>query len=376
MKFLASLNSNSARAGRLLLAFGLLSSMAPARAEVVEWLYQVVVPVADQTAAGRSAAGRAALEEVLMRVSGVAPLPLSPALDRALAAPERYYSQFRFLAPTREAPEQKARFDFAPSVVLELAKRLDLPVWWANRPRVVPWVVLRDGGERVLTANEREPGNLQPEPFQSAFLARARQRGVPVVLPEADETGAAAVLPSRVVRGDLTLLRLASESYGAEAIASAQITRRGSRYSARWNLFLNEEQLAFQVAAADLEGLGAAAADALANELAARFAASGGGGELRISLHDVTNPTDLATVLGYLDSLEFVDQVALTALDGAVLSLRVRSQAGPERFLELLAMDGVLGERLPERGVFETTGIAVDSRIGALSLRYLGAFEP
>ncbi|MEM1229497.1 MAG: DUF2066 domain-containing protein [Pseudomonadota bacterium] len=365
-------------------ALVLLLVVPRAQAEVVQWLYQVAVPVSDQSPAARTDAGQAALEEVLVRVSGVAPLPQSRELADALRRPERYYSQFRYLAPTADQPELKARFDFAPAVVLDLAKSLALPVWWANRPRVVPWVLIRDGSERVVIEDAAAP-------FAAALMDRARQRGVPVALPQADETGLAPVPPQLLARGDRAVLTSASVPYDAEALGLVQVTRRGGRYVARGSLLLADEaeaaadaattapgpqELSFQVAAVDLAGLGAATADAMAEQLAARFAASGGGGVLAVRLHDVTNPTDYATVMAYLRGLEFVDRVALQALAGQVLELAIASQADARRFVSLLSVDGVLGEQPPAAA---GTGLATPlppELGGAIALRYLGAADP
>jgi hypothetical protein len=360
--------------GRLalfLLGLGLALSAATARSEVVEWLYQVTVPVADQSPAAQSEASSAALAEVLVRVSGVAPLPESAALAGALRAPERYYSQFRYVAPTPEAPELKARFDFASGVILDLAKQLQLPVWWANRPRVVPWVLVRDGAERVVTANLEDP-------FAAALADRARQRGVPMQLPQADEQGEAPVPVSSIARNDQAALTLASGAYDGEALVVAQVTRRGGRLLARGSLMLDGEAIGFQTAAVDLAGLGAATADAIAEELAARFAARGGGGLLALRLHGVTNPTDYAVVLGYLRGLEFIDRISLDALSGSVLSLSVASQAGADRFLQLLTVDGMLAP-LALDPVRQGPGTLAPPPVlagPALDLRYLGAAIP
>lgn len=332
----------------------LLSVSAGVRAEVVDWLYQIEVPVADQSVANRASAAKLALEEVLTRISGASPLPDSVALRGALAAPERYYSQFRFLAATETAP-LRLRFDFAPGITIELAKALSLPVWWANRPRLVPWIVL---GDRVVTADPEDV-------FASAFAERARQRGVPVALPEADELGDAPVSAAQVLRGDRAALELAGLAYGGEALAIARVATRGGRYTSDWSVELEDVGLRFNAAASDLAGLGAAAADALADRLAARFAASGGGGTLAIRLAGVETPTDFAALLDYLNSLEFVDAVQVLALDAQGMTLSVGSQAGAQRFVELVEGNGPLTAAEPDD--------QLRSEPGVLALRYRSA---
>ncbi|MFK7913960.1 MAG: DUF2066 domain-containing protein [Pseudomonadales bacterium] len=341
--------------GRILVPIlvGLLSVVPGAGAEVVDWLYQVEVPVADQSPQSRAGAAEVALAEVLGRISGTSPLPDSVALRGALAAPERYYSQFRFLAATETAP-LRLRFDFAPGITIELAKTLGLPVWWANRPRLVPWIVMAD---RVVTDNVDDA-------FASALLLRARQRGIPLVLPQADELGDAPLSAARVLRGNQAELALAAGAYEGEAIGVVRVTDRGGQYRSNWSVELPDGQLRFSASAADPAGLGSAAADALADRLAARFAASGGGGTLAIRLTGVESPTDFARLLDYMAGLEFVDAVQVTSIDADGMNLSVGSQAGAERFLELVEGDGQLTAGL--------VGETLLTEPGTLALRYRG----
>ncbi len=337
-----------------------LCGAAGLRAEVVDWLYQVAIPVEDQSTAARRRAAEEALLEVLTRISGMSPLPDSTALRGALSAPDRYYSQFRYLAPTETEPMQ-VRFDFAPGVAIELAKSLSLPVWWANRPHIVPWVVLPASGGRLVTDDLEDP-------FAQAFLSRARQRGVPVSLPQRDELGDAPLSAARVLRGDRNALALAGAAYGGEVVAVARVQQRGGRYQASWRVDLDDGALQFNAAAADLAGLGSAAADRLADRLAARFAASGGAGTLAVRLTGVRTPTDFATLLDYLGSLEFVDSVQVLAVDADGMTLSIGSQAGANRFIELVELDG----QLTASGA---QGLSL-AEPGTVALAYRGAAGP
>ncbi|MDH3644930.1 MAG: DUF2066 domain-containing protein, partial [Gammaproteobacteria bacterium] len=66
-------------------------------AEVVPWLYEVEVPVESQTATARQSASRVALLELLTRLTGLTNVPRVEAVSSAMAAPDRYYNQFRFV---------------------------------------------------------------------------------------------------------------------------------------------------------------------------------------------------------------------------------------------------------------------------------------
>ena len=68
----------------------LMSASMSARASTVDWLYDVDVPVTDQSAEVRSAAFRQALLVALKRITGLNDVPTTPAVTSALEAPQRY----------------------------------------------------------------------------------------------------------------------------------------------------------------------------------------------------------------------------------------------------------------------------------------------
>ena len=67
-----------------------------ARAAAVDWLYDVEVPVTDQSAEVRSAAFRQALLVALKRITGLNDVPTNPVVTSALEAPQRYYVEYRY----------------------------------------------------------------------------------------------------------------------------------------------------------------------------------------------------------------------------------------------------------------------------------------
>src|SRR4051794_2175650 len=98
--------------------FWLLTALPSAvDAAQVDWLYDVDVPVADQSVDVRGAAFKRALLIVLTRVSGLAEVPTNAAVASALEAPQRYYLQYRYR--TEEHPVA----DAAPNKTLLLSVR-------------------------------------------------------------------------------------------------------------------------------------------------------------------------------------------------------------------------------------------------------------
>lgn len=374
----------------------LLGLAAPAPAEVVDWLYQVRVPVADQSAAARREAAAAALRETLTRLSGLAELPPSDQLDRASSNPARYYSGFQYLRAAPDAPLE-VQFDFVPASTLDLNKALALPVWWQNRPRVVPWISV--AGQRLLLADDAQravapapAAEANPEPaldplaelvaqLAEAMATRARQRGLPLTLPAADESGLPPLSPRQLERASTFELLAASAGLDAELLGQGQVEQRGSgliaevRFSvakpdggaeldglsrrdddpnrgrdadrSRSREFddagagaraFADQSLTFALAAPEPASLGVQLIDAVADQLAARFAASGGGA-LAIRVHAVSTPGALVALLRYLNGLPFLDTVSVVESRRDELTLVLDSQAGLEQLLDLLGTD-------------------------------------
>ena len=145
---------------RLLLASLVASVAGTAWAEVVPWLYDIDVVVASQGDAERRRAAGAALTQVLSRVTGLRELPFSAKVDDAIRKPERYYVRYGFA--TRDIPpedgedavaETRLNIHFERGPLLELLRQTGLPVWSADRPSVLVWVVLE--GEGALSGGAR-----------------------------------------------------------------------------------------------------------------------------------------------------------------------------------------------------------------------------
>ncbi|MGA1370436.1 MAG: DUF2066 domain-containing protein [Pseudomonadales bacterium] len=136
-------------------------------------LYQVDVPVRDQSNAARREAGREAFGIVLKRLTGLsAPLSLS-AVATAARDPEAFFARFGY-QPGAEPGTQALRVQFSPPALFELIRSARLPVWPSARPVVRVWV-LRDG--RV---QPRVSDSTQDTAFFAALADRARHWGLPL----------------------------------------------------------------------------------------------------------------------------------------------------------------------------------------------------
>ena len=89
--------------------------------------------------------------------------------------------------------------------------------------------------------------------------------------------------------------------------------------------------------------VGAAGADLVADELAARYAVYGGEAVvLKLQVLAVDSLQDYGGLIEYLDSLEFIDSVRVTEVGDASVLLDLVTHTRWQRFIELLDLEGRL----------------------------------
>ncbi|MCZ6620131.1 MAG: DUF2066 domain-containing protein [Gammaproteobacteria bacterium] len=304
-------------------------------AEVVPWLYHVEVPVESQTSSARLDASRVALLQVLTRLTGLVHVPRHAQIERALAAPDLFYSKFRFVTPSANEVDQSLNLliEFEPRSVLRLIKDSALPIWGANRPLVVAWVVVEQGIEREIIA----AGSVYP--VAVALQQRARERGLTILFPLLDLEDRIKVDPA-VVWGRMSQVLLpASERYGADIVLVGRVQALdGGSWAASWEFWLEGLVIPLNTGdAAEVPPSAAAAVDLIADELTQRYAVLGRAPrQILLGVSGIGSPADYGNLLNYLEALEFVDLVNVTRIDADHLGLIVTTRAGPEQLLRLL----------------------------------------
>lgn len=317
---------------RQLLLLGLLCLAVPLRAADVTWLYDAEVPVADQSPLARLDAAGRALTEVLSRVTGLASVPRNEVVSRALAAPDLYYNQFRF---DGRGDELILQLQFVPQSVLGLIRDARLPIWGANRPTVVAWIVIEDDNERRLL------GAASGHPLIDALQERARYRGLPLRLPLLDLEDQLAVEPAAVWGRLSQTLLPASERYGADIVVVGRVQHLDDdRWAAAWEFWIDAEVREHSQQGGEPAALGRGAADLLADELASRYAVLDRGvRRLDLQVSAVNGAADYADLLRYFNALEFVEQVQISSVAGNRLGVSLLTGADPDQLMDLFRLD-------------------------------------
>lgn len=329
------------RKTRIALLWALLVLLSVgARAEVVADLHAASVPVADQSPAALAAAAREALAEVLVKVSGSRELLQKPVIVAALDDARSHVQQYGYERGEAPAAALSLRFEFDGPYITNLLKRAGAPLWTANRPTVLAWVVLEDEQGRHFISKDSAPLEAQ------LLVQEFSRRGVPVQLPVFDLADTTAVSLEDAWRLDATVLQAASGRYNVGNVVAGRLAGLSDGNSlGDWSYFHQDEPVNRAVTVPDLQTFMREGVDLVAGELAARYAVapSGGGTRgLRISVSGVSSYADYAAIVKWLESLELVDNATLEQVQGDRIELRLQAQAQASQ----LATTIELNERL------------------------------
>jgi hypothetical protein len=224
---------------------------------------------------------------------------------------------------------------FEQTGVDELLRTLGLPKWPPDRAPLNVWLLIDDGlGRQVLP--------LEYEYLRDPLDRVATVRGLPLVWPKPGEDGNYDVDVQLLWGGYTEQLESRGEA-GEVLIIAAR--REGPEWSARLILGYGEENWSWRSRNIDLQEVLTASMQQVVDEIAAVdaiAAAEQGKWVHQISVGGLTGSEDYVRCLAYLESLNIVDEVAVTAADPASVSMALVLNAAPEYLQQALDDDRVL----------------------------------
>lgn len=311
------------------------------RAEQVVDLYTAEVLVTSQSGAERERAAREGLADLVVRVTGDPQAREHPQVQEALTRAEDFISEFNYVS-TGEAvevdgesrPASRLVMKFSSVELERLLRAASLSFWPANRPGVLVWMVARDQGElsRVSDAERREQ-----------LRARARVRGLPIVLPLDDLEDRLALPARQIWELDEQAIRNASRRYEAEAILVGRYSETSSgQWRSDWQLYHPLGNPTFYVRADSVQALLSQAIDETANHFAGLYAIvprEEGPGAVVLQVGGVDGFGDYKAVERYLEDLAMVRRAELVTLRPGVLTLRLIAEGDRSQLLGTLERD-------------------------------------
>jgi len=333
------------------LAAGLVVSWAAPAAEVAG-LYEAEVPVTSQNALERVAASRAALEEVLVKVSGKADVAQLPQLEPLLSQADQWVQRYQYrVAPpgvgaTAATPTQLLWMSFDRETINQRLYEAGIPVWGINRPSTLLWLAVDDGGERYLLGGDNRPD------LQAMVNTDARRAGLPLNIPLLDLQDQGS-LKAADVWGDFSdVILKASERYQPDAVLAGRVyTVAPDKWQSHWTLYHRGSVTTWESG----EGLQnvaiAAGISGAAEQFAKRYALEltpGVTNNVLMTIENVTSLADYARVMRYLQSLDPVAAVQVARLEGDKLSLLLKVRGQTHGLIQTIALGKTLAASQPQ----------------------------
>lgn len=350
---LALTSSGPAPAVALSLALS-VALAAPAAADI-SGLFEMTVPVADNTSATRSAAAREAMALALTRITGDRGAATAASTAGLRSGAERYVQQFVYERVADTTPDHAfdLRFVFEANALSAAINQAGYSVWGRQRPGLLVWLYV-DGADD--TGFIGPAGDVAPD--IAADLAReASLRGLPLQLPLLDLEELRTVTPEAIAASRMDPIMEASATYGAAGVLAGVLTQQGpDLWSVAWRMNIDGARSAWTSDVGDprsaLESGVNAAADALARTFAPRgMLAVSDGVEMTVS--GVNSLDDYARAVTYLDSLDAVTDLQVKRVVPGSIALRITVTGGGVNLDRLLALDTVVRPLAGEPGRYQ-----------------------
>jgi hypothetical protein len=316
----------------LLPAVDLLAQAAP---KVSDDLYQGRATVLDQSPAEQSKGMRAALLQVLGKLSGLSQFDAYPDLSASLSSASNfvlafYYENHPVLMPdgSTSAGLQLVA-NFSPRAVEELRNQLQLPRWKPEREPLGVWPIVDDGRDRKIRPIELE--------YAWARIAGlAADRGMPLRWPEADENGE--------FTADVQLLwggyteELSAAGFGDTLVIAA--LQDGPEWNVRMSLDYEGLRWSERFRGVDLESLLQQGMNLAIDQIVAASsiaAADSGEWTAELTVTQLGDADDYARCLSYLEGLSVVESVRIKGAAAGRVEFLLTLNAAPaylQQYLE------------------------------------------
>ena len=322
---------------------------APIGAVEVASLYSAQVPFDQKQRDPRALAYRAALVEVLLRVSG-SELGSDPEMIELLFPnPASYVVQFR------PGTDDTLWVSFDGDAIEQVLRKSGQTVWGSDRPLTLVWLAVDwgQGKREIIGADDAQRRRAEARSIdrnrrlRERVLEVAERRGLPIVFPLLDTTDLQSVSFSDIWGGFDDALLSASKRYEAHSILVGRIRAESSQRN-RWSYYFGDELRTWNGEPEFVVGL---VADLLGEE----FAISGNAPVESIDL----TVAGIATVEAYgavqklLSEVSVIESYSITQVEGDRIRYRVEALGGVERLSRALRFNGLIeqngfdGSRFP-----------------------------
>ncbi len=312
-----------------------------ASAAQVSNLHQAQVPVATQSDQDRSRVAPEALKQTIIKVVGDRQAVNGADITALLADAERYVARYSYHQLNQDddsinTESLSVNFIFDAKTLDNALKRIGLPIWGANRPEILLWLVSEKDGEQSLV------GDSDDIAVNNFIKIHAERRGLPIILPVMDLEEQTQISFNDIQADNNSTIQSASARYGARIIVTAQIRGNATQTTTQWQVLNNDVNARWQ-SEGTLDSAIAHGIDQLGDMLGQRFAQQmGPSQQLSMEITDVKDYHDYNRLIAYLNNLQGVESVSIVSINARILKVGLIIQGEVSKFRELLAFDGLL----------------------------------
>ncbi|MEP6391833.1 MAG: DUF2066 domain-containing protein [Halioglobus sp.] len=302
---------------------------------MVSDLYEASVPVTQRSDAALSEAAGRALSQVFVKVSGSEAVLSYPEVSAAVKKARSYVQQYAYVA---DDDGLLARFEFDAGIVTGIVTDAGAPLWTANRPEVLLWLVVDTAqGRRFITTDN--------DPEQVALLRDAfNKRGVPVRLPLYDLADSAALSPDQAWSQSSDALRAASARYGVNEILGGRAAPLSTgSWVGDWTYLTDTYRLDRSITASDDTTFIRDGVAIVAEDMASRYAVaakrSQSSGGVMMVVDGVRSYGDYAGIVSWLEGLELIKHANVEQIRGEQIELRLIAPADADQLSSIIELN-------------------------------------
>ena len=321
---------------------GITALSGNAKAEVVGGLYSASVPVADQSEKLRGQAIKEGLGDVFVRLTGSRAVLADSSVRAVLGRAQEYVVEYSYadraadpsLSSSSTVPSTlKLEVSFSAQPLERMLRQLSLPIWPADRPALMIWLVTR-------TAN----GYQFVEPFDKSVLPvgvenALKRRGVPFKVPLYDLQDQMSLTAQQAGEAVEEKLAEATRRYGIDSWLVLLVAEtQNSQYQGAWFLGGDTELLRGSVSAGSLQQLIDDSVDPAIDQFSRALTYQAGqlGDEIHLLISNVDSYADFSAVTTILSAHEVVVSTQVTQVVKDLLYLDVVTEGDPQVLVRAL----------------------------------------
>jgi len=332
----------------------LLCCFLPAQAIEVDGLYRATIQVNSRDdAQERRRAFSDALQEVLAKISGSSASTNPASIRRAMSNPEPYVeswsTQTRMVSSqSNEVTNQQQLIEivvnFYESEIDRLLDENSIPVWPANRPETLVWVVLEEE-----LADRRMLGSSDLNSSEVLILIKniADRRGLPLLFPLLDLEDQLRLNINRLWDLDEDAILAASGRYQAESVLAIRLYKAiNGELQAKSLYFFRDNVFTFEQSELNEAEFLSGSINLASNELSQYYAVllSGTDNSVQVNLQidGIDSPADYSELLSYLNTLEGVNSFQLKEVTANSLYIQLNTGGQLRQLVETMALESSL----------------------------------